>query len=485
VEVRTLGLVAAAFVFALGAVSQGILIAHEASLRGLWFDEYWTLYIADPATPPAVLLSDTNTPFYYLLVRAAWLLGLSGVSAVYAANAFSVAVFSFAAWLLLARAGRPRLALALVGFAMAAPPALTYVLEARFYITAQFACFALAAGVLARLDGGPRKYDIPILGALSAAAAASHLYGALFAGVLGGAVMLISLRGRRENLIAGLTVGATACAVTALWLAVAAPVLFGPDSLVGWIPRTVDYVLGQFWFFNKMLSGFGPNAFLLGGGIVACAFVKPARPYALLFALTMFAFCAAPLLASAWRPVIVGRYLALAAPALTLMAVFAAWQGFSEETRPARVPAALICGYALMLAASGQSVAVSMTREQRWPFDGASARAGIEDCSAPRVRVFVPNLPTVGALNQQAVYLYAYEHALGRRGARLISSRAPREDVAAYPCRLVAWGEHTGPPADDTQLLANVGLSNNANVPLRIERRPLGFIVFRDGPAVQ
>lgn len=466
----------ACLVFAVGLASYVAYALSSAGSRGVWFDEYWSLYFVDPSTPISLWLADTNTPFYYAVGRMAWLLGFEGLHALYAANQIIVAAGAGLALWLFGRAKRLWFGLAALGVALAAPPALTFALEGRYYVGAQFCCLALAAAVLTRLDSGARPGDLPLFIALSTLASLSHLFGALFAGCLGAALAALAFRRSEQETILGFAIGATACAVTAIWMSVAYSTLFGEASIVAWIPGSPEFLFGQFWFFNKMLSGIGANGFVLAVVLAACIWHTSSRTYAILFFVTLGLFCLLPLLATLWRPIIVGRYLAIAAPALTLIALFAgnsAWQS-------GRASAVLTAGgaslYALLLVLSGPMVSDRMTYEGRFPFRTHLVREGLARCENARVRVYIPAGPSLVS----DVYRYAYAFALNRAEVDLVGSDQPSEDIARYPCAIIAWGEQGDLNAEtDAQMLQALGLANEAGVQLTIERDGVGFLVKR------
>ncbi len=427
------------------------------------------------------MFSDVNTPLYYLLLRGALLAGFSGASALVLVNQFAIVAFSAVALWLFARAGRPWFGIAALGLELASPTVLTFGLEGRFYALAQFSCFALSAAVLTRLDTRPRKHDLALFIALAAIASAAHLFGALLAGSLGAALTLISLRTSRANTVAGLTIGATATAVAAIWIVVASAAMFGADGLVNWIPSGTAWIVGQFWFMNRLLSGLTPNVVTLAAAVGVCALTPKARPYAVLFALTAILFYGLPLLASVWRPTVTGRYLAIASPALILVLMFMGWRAFQSQAALARVGASLAAVFLVIATLAAPAVAHRMIWVGRWPYDAADARGGVAGCAQPRVRVYVPAEGATGA--REAVHMFSYEHAMNRPDVALVPSDEPGEDVAAYPCRLVGWGEQVFfslPNASDADVLRELGLTNAQGAGLHVERRDMGFLLLRD-----
>jgi hypothetical protein len=478
IDPSKLGRIAASAALVLGFLSYAFFELKIAPLRGLWYDEYWSLYTADLHAGTAVLLSDINTPFYYLLLRATLLTGLSGALALAAVNQFAIVSFSAVALWLFARSGRFWFGLAAIGITLATPTVLTYGLEGRFYALAQFSCFALAAAVLTRLDAGPRKYDLALFIVLALIVSASHLFGALFAGSIGGAMMLVSLRTSRQDVVLGFGVGALAIVVAAAWVMVAHAAMFEAGGLAEWIPQGASWILGQFWFMNRLLSGLTPNVVLLAGAVVCCGFALNARQNALLVALTAMLFFGLPVLASAWQPIVTGRYLTIGAPALTLMVTFMGWRAFETQTSLARVGAALAAGFLLIAVSSAPTVAHRMTWVGRWPYDAAGARAGVAGCASPRVRVYIPAEGIRGA-----VHMFSYEQALAQPDVSLVSSRRPSEDVAAYPCKLIGWGEQVFfslPNMSDAEVLQQLGLTNTEGARLHVERRSYGLLILRD-----
>lgn len=470
-------------VLAIGLASYAAFNLGAAQWRGLWYDELATLYFASPTAPASYFLSDTHPPLYYLLVRAAQGLGLAAQPALWAVNLLATVLFCAAAFAFLRRADHARFAVAALGAILAGPAALTFALEGRNYALAQFAAVALSAGVLSAMTRPARTRDIAVMAALAALTAATHLYGALFAGSIGAALTVVSLIAKdRTSTILGLVIGAAATAVTAGWLAVAAPVLFGDVSLVSWIPNTVGYTIGQFWLFNKMLSGAGWNAGFLALGLASCFLVRSARPYVLLLGGTALLFAALPTLASIHVPMLAGRYLGVAAPSLLLLALYAAWQA-AKVARPAgRIGAGLVILFAVIAAIAAPGVATRLTQDERLTYNVKDAKDALRGCVRPKVRVRAPYVAVVGEVDQRALGMASYARALGDPRVTLESHHGPARDVADYPCRLIGWGEHMLnfdlAAADEAALLREFGLHNAGNVRLEIRKSRWGVLIL-------
>jgi hypothetical protein len=454
--------------------------------RGLWADELATLYFAAPDAPPATLIADTHPPVYYMLVRLALMAGFKGASALIAVNLVTITAFgSLAAWLLV-RGGRPLLAIIGAGVVLASPAVLTFALEGRNYITAQIACAALTAAALLSLDDrkGLKLWQI---GLLAAICAASHLYGALYAGALGAGFVIVSLpQKRRDNIIRGLVIGGAASLVMLVWAIIAAPVMFGGSSLVHWIPNTLSYTVGQLWFFAKMLVGPLPNVALLAAAVAIFATQKQARPVIGLMVLTGFIFVALPLLVSIKMPMLAGRYLTVAVPGLILMVLASAWAAVQSGGLRGLTPigAGLTAVFFAVAAAGAPGVSARMLTEMRYPFDFTAARAALAGCTDARVRVLTPASQPVGAVDPAVLQHASYAIGLDRPGVKLDDSINPVADVSDYPCSLVGWGEHviTFDPrqASVETALSQLGLTNTGDVALTLTQvREHGFLLLR------
>lgn len=472
--------------FVAGLTAYIVFMLQSAPTRGLWYDEYWTLYFADPNSPAGVIFSDTNNPTYYLLLRVALLAGLEGQGAIAAANQVAVLALSAATLTIWALAKRPLFGLAALGAIFASPAAMTFALEGRFYAIAIFACVAFTAALLARIDTKSRQFDIWIY-VLAVIASASHLFSAIYVGAAAASYVLLSARTSREDAIFSLTVGATAVVVTVAWIAVAWKTLFGPTSLVSWIQDSwgPTFIYGQFWFVNKMLAGVGPNVFLLVAGLAAASFGKVARPYIILLALTLAIFILLPSVASLWQPMLRDRYLSIPVSSFLLIGLFAVFRSVEDPPTLMRRAGMVLTGlFMAVLVVTSNSVAHRITNELRYPFQVAEARALLEGCANPRARIYVPALQTVGVVSQQAVYEYAYETALAWPDADLVSSRMPAEDVSAYPCQLVAWGELADfTRVSQQELLDILNLRNDGDAPLEVRHWHMGFAVVRSESA--
>ncbi|MFT3723506.1 MAG: hypothetical protein QM773_07965 [Hyphomonadaceae bacterium] len=473
--------------WALFAASVGVVlfvILTTAPTRGLWFDEYWTLYLADPQISPEALLYDAHGPVYSLLVRLALTLGLGGAAALITVNLMTTAMLAAAAFWLLYRSHGLHVALAGIGVALGSAAVLTYLLEGRDYAMAQFTCLVLTAAALGQVAQRPTA-TWQVFAALGAACAALHVFAAIYAGAIGAALVVLGMiNKRRRDLAAGLAVGLGACLATFAWALAASEALFSTG--VSWISGSLTYTLGQFWYLSKMLAGAPQNALLLAGAIALCLLIRPARPYAILFVVTAAIFFGLPTLVSLVKPMLNGRYLTIAVPSLLVIAattVVAAAQ--AGEPRRLRATA---CGAGGLFFAISLGLAPSVTDRfaaERAAYASDELVAALAPCKDRRVRVMegIPIIPGRKYLSGRDVLLYSYRSAVPLPDVLFDLSSGPVRDVADYPCSIVAWGEQIVQfplpfPSTDAAL-QRLNLTNRDNIPLVVETKNAGFIVRR------
>jgi hypothetical protein len=459
--------------------------------RGLWFDEYATLYFSDPTAPFSFLVTDTNPPLYYFLVRIARSSGLEPQSSLWVTNFSAALVFSTIAYLFMRRTYSRLVAGTIIAIVLAGPAVLTFALEGRGCALGQFACLATTAGLSTQSEAGRRPSDFSLLALLAGLSAATHIYAGLYVSVLGVAFGFSGIvTNDRSKLVAGITVCAASILVTAIWVITARRVLLGGNPSLSWIPSSTSYTVGQLWFFNKMLSGAGFNLVVLLVGISLCALIPGPRYYALIFCFAAASFLAVPILVSTKVPMLAGRYFAIAVPSLILIALNAgAATVMKRDRRVIRLAAASFLSlFALVNIMTAHKVAARFTAEFRWPYDSSDVRAYVDRHKQTKIRVLVPDMPTVGGLSLPAIYISSYKAALDRSDVALDSSLSSVADVSDYPGPLIGWGEHVfwfDPThafdlthADEQRVLRALNMTNVTNRPLRLEKRRAGFFLL-------
>jgi hypothetical protein len=289
---------------------------------------------------------------------------------------------------------------------------------------------------------------------------------------------------KSSHLILGLVICATAAITTGIWAAITLPLIAAPHKFVTWVPNSPSYTLGQYWFFNKTLSGWGINVALLLGGTAICAVSPFGRRYVLFFGIVALIFLILPLLVSIKRPMLAGRYLAVGAPALLLIALFAGWRTALADGRAGyrlgSVGAILIALFAIAGGMAAHGVAARIHTDFRYPYNVAEVASALG--KSQRLRVLVPDWPMFGTIDVSKLYEFSYRQALGRPDVSLESSLGAVRDVADYPGRVVAWGEHVVSfnlhGADLTEILERLRLTNIERRPLRVVKHNLGFILL-------
>lgn len=486
--------------WALAALVVGatIYVSFQAAMAAryeFWTDELFALWAGDPKIPfgqafAERILTDSNSPLYFSLVWGAQTLAPDALTAIIWLNSLGLApllgLTAFLGW----RTRAPATTLFVIAGFLAGAPALSYGLEARCYLLSMATCLpmaVLAAGALGERQSG--RLEAFIAAGLAVLAAWLHLYGAMFAGAIGAALIAVGLfvTGRPDQTRLGFVFGVAATLGLVAWIILALPMFTGTATDGFWLPFTRASVISGFWNIKQYAVG-STAAAVMGAAFVALALLdRRLRPGAVLIAVTGVLVFALPLIVSFHTVIFAGRYFVVVTPALVALGVFLlrdtlqiAWSG-----REARAAGLALLG-AIFLAApvlTGHATA-TWHFATRWDWRGSQAvEAAIPACRAGEVRVLNESLidpPTMG-----------FDHYVRGRLRLVEPKTAPVRDVADIDCPVYGWAEHYLSENDNrewaqqataAQALAAFRLTNRTGVPLAIDRRNGGLTLRRAAP---
>lgn len=458
-------------------ISLTLLAAVEIWLStrfGFWIDEFFSLWTTDPSLDLGRslvrLAGDTNPPLYYALLRIVRVAIHSPHAAILVGNAVAfAAAAAFVAWVS-ERANVPTLALFGVAAFAASGSTYYYMLEGRAYFLAACLSFASAwqvALIVAQPEAGRRP---GWLAGLGAAAALTHLFAGMFAGCLALGLCGYGILSRRKDLVLpGLVLGASASVVAALWSWTA----MGRSQAMSWIVFDRAALIEAVWYVRTLTIGpspmLAPLAILFG-----VALWRPStRPIAIVFAIAGFAFVVLPMAISLRMPLVNGRYWQIgAAPGLLVVLVFSARALLAERSRFGTVVAAATAVFLAATAATGVVAADRfLTIKPVWN-------------GVPIVSKLARGCPA-GSVHVPAQYPFVYPVAANLPPALFISV----DDVRSTPagvgrCPVLAWAEHVTKgerfvfDASDQELLDLMKLGP-ASDGMRVLRHRTGFVVVR------
>lgn len=451
----------------------------------LWIDELFTLWAGDARLPfpeafATRILPDTNGPIYFSLIHLMQQMGLHERAAFIVLN-FSVigallALVIVRGW----TSGLKATTLSAVALVLLSAPLLVYAPEGRVYGMAMALCVALAFESGRGLASTAiKRNDLILAGVLGALAGWMHVYGAVFAGSLAAALVVVGwlLLRRRDIILLGLVLGAATSLAFLFWIIFAFPLFTGTTS---WILFTPQWVFDAIWTLKTYVVG--PTL----GVAVALAFVglslalRHSRPAAAVLAITGGLFIAIPFAVSFKMPIFLGRYLLVAVPALLVLSAFVLRSHLVADTAPRflRSGAAWL-GVAFLAfpMAQGLPLANYMFSERAGWRGQEIVVPAIAHCPAGEIRAYSSvNLP------------FGFDYYLQGRLKLVFTPDAPVRDVSTIDCPVYGWAEHVVDDplggkwyetVDMARVLESFRLTNTTGVPLEIIRHRGGLVLAR------
>lgn len=459
-----------------------------------WFDEYFAFWASDPSIPFREALRDRIFPdpnpiLYFSLLYGVRSLGLNEGASVLLINAAAVLLCLAIGWRAVSRAHLPMFGAFGLAAGLSCGAMLIFVSEGRAYAIAAACGLALSAIAFSALAWRADARDFVLAGLVSALAALTHTYAALFAGAVGAGLVLCGRfreggRHRDDLTGLGLVIGLSASVVFFAWIAAALQA--GGFGAIGegkfWLTFTLDSVRTALGLAKRL--AFGPNAVFALTAVSVLALLAHRRTWreALLLGVIVAVFFLLPLLVSFHTPMVHGRYFAVAAPALVFGVVMLARAGAGERLEVmARAPTG-----ALAAAMACLSLIATIPLHFGYAYDHVRAKAGWRgaDLALDQARGCTGEVRVISMPAAPQLFAYLFE-TRGLAARARDAKTAPPQDVSDAPCALLGWGEHItklDKPAtalSDEEILALLGLTNTRRAPLAVARHRSGFVVLK------
>jgi len=460
----------------------------------LWLDETFSLMVAEQAhslwdMQTRLLANETNPPLHFWLLYAFRRLIDEPRLAGHALN-FVVAVLAiFGIVGLPWRAGRPRLGLLLgIAFLMSAST-MSYMQDIRSGFTALSLCgVAVALSGTVRLKGQADRAELVFAAIIGALAGISHVYGALFTGCLGAAMVAdAAFKRNRPQAIFGLVLGA-ACSLTfaiwfvSLWISTA-----GHLDSIAWL-ATLPPLVG---FENVWRSYFGPvwAWYVVSLGILLALTAATFRRSAAFVVGCAAMVVAIVALISLKIPIVLFRYFLILGPALHLLLALAVYdlvERYWERDRPSRLTTLAVLGGCIalvVLVVTGISNGAFLAENQDPWWSGIDrVRAEAANCPSHTVRVNLTDAPEL-----QDGKKFGFGYLIRGTGLQIEDLGAATKDVSDINCGIVGWAEHMplseagivpGAPTE-ADALRLMNLTNAKHIPLKVDRHFFGFVIYK------
>ncbi len=442
-----------------------------AATRGLWFDEFWTIFLSRHAAPVRELLDtrwgpDVHPPFYTIYTWALEPLTGDGKLAMRLTNLLGLAPIAAGCLIVRRRHGHARFLALFVLLLASSPFFVTYFGEYRSYFLeccgSAFVVLLLHALHFLDRDIDAREDKGLVAAALIGVPLAVMLHftsGAELLIVCGIAFLYHCWRRHRRTAI--LLFAAMAIGIALLAGSIALVMHYHPQSP----PNQTSAAKGLALAIG--MAGAGAGANLAAAGIGAWALFRsqreasrPARDYPWLLVLTLAALVLVIAGLNAVKPFLAMRYMIAFIP---VGAALAAW--LASRVRWAwAIP--LVAANAVLLIAA---ITVQQARNHRWELYPPRIAGIVARCPATRViALYTPPLrPEAGAMqagirNDRAVFMGGYRLLARQYGFAI--EEAPQPDGRGFsvagPCPTLLWVEQNvyAPEAPAGQIFAVAGL---------------------------
>jgi len=460
----------------------------------LWLDETFSLFVAEQAhslwdMQTRLLANETNPPLHFWLLYAFRRMidepRLAGHALNFVVAAMATSGIVGLPW----RAGRPRLGLLLgIVFLMSAST-MSYMQDIRSGFTALSLCGVAAAlsGVV-RLRGHADRVELVVAAAIGALAGISHVYGALFTGCLGGAMVAdAAFKRSRSQAVFGLVLGGVCSLTFAIWFISLWISTGGRLGSIAWL-ASLPPLLG---FDLVWRAYFGPvwAWYVIGIGfalaLTAAAFRRSA---AILLACGAMVVAIVALI-SLRMPIILFRYFLILGPAFHLLLALAVYDlvgRYWKMDGPGRLATLAVLGGCIALVVpvgTGISNAAFLALHQDPWWSGIDrVRAEAANCPSRTVRVNVTDAPELRDGKK-----FGFNYLVRGTGLRIEDAAPPAKDVSEINCSVVGWAEHMprsgagivpGAPTE-ADALKLMNLTNAKHIPLKVERHFFGFVIYK------
>lgn len=434
-------------------------------LRGPWYDEFYTLYVARPGAPlPYAFhrwLADNHPPLFYALARATTWLGTT-VEERRVVNLFLFVLAGIQlAWWLIPR-GLRRIGWIYAVALASAWPAIDRVAELRSNYLA-FVAAAVAVAALIGFDRGyrtHRKAEWVMLTLALLVAFNVHLAASMIVGGLAAAMILRRMIARQWPSAARLLAAAS---IAAMPLLIQLVMSFGQlDAntrhfwIEGGLTRARWAIQGEI---ESSLSANLPITILaiIGFGWLAHRSwrerrLAPRADLAVTLGVGLAIACAVMVAVHLWRPFIMSRYLVALHPPIAMMLALGA-AALLDRVRPLFVTILSV----LMSLAALAAIHANMVRtvaQPSWYGTGRAIATIRRNCPTTRIHVDASGNRLVMATppsENRDVFPFAYRIVADHFGFPIAD---PRDRTIPRDCPTLFWTEHVAGQPDTARELA-------------------------------
>lgn len=477
-----------------GLIAIMAIAAVDAGFRGPWLDEFWTLELSDTNNGLVSLvrdgwLHDTHPPLFNAWATLLASLGVTSIAAGrLLSNGLAMALMIVAARHLSRRT--PEQAdfnTVLLLLILSLPQAIASFAAYRSYfwqIAAVGTLVFVARHVAStRVDLDLRKdVDLAVIAVLATVASIGlHYVGAVFGGLLAGAIALCALRRKLRRWSALMLLATASAGLFVIASVLAQAPNWAIDLDHSWIDLPGLQALGVILLLAAGAIGHNPVA-LAGMRISRSLLGESPWPFVAMVGGVVVAGIAIVLAIHAFTPIVVERYLiAVAVLVCALMAVPAA--RIAQDS--------LLFGlFVLVSVVVAAAPLVQSGIKPKW-YEGARTIGEIV-AACPTTRVFAasgwalgPAAETRAALREDPVFARAYRLLADRYGF-VVQFIGQNGTAQATPgdCPVLVWYEHTPNEAEDDlgAALYATGFTGLSDARLSVIRTATGMVIRADRP---